>query len=245
MPPEATPDKKFDHIRWAVRRLNPMLATYENSRYLEVGVANGRTFVDVVADRKVAVDPKFKFDVASQRKPGVDFFEVTSDDYFAQLPAGEKFDVVFLDGLHTFEQTFRDLLNTLAHTHDESAILIDDTFPNDVYSSLANPRRTMQYRQRADAKGAGWHGDTYKVVFAIHDFLPFLCYRTLVGRGNIQTLVWRGNTQPRKPLFDNLETISRMTYFDMLDHEDAFFKASEADAIAACLAEIRPAKADA
>jgi hypothetical protein len=33
-----------------------------------------------------------------------------------------------------------------------------------------------------------------------------------------------------------------MTYFDMIDHEGAFFLAPEADAIAECLAAIHPAK---
>jgi hypothetical protein len=241
MPPEVKREKDPNRIRWSVRRLNPILASYPTSKYLEIGVSKGHTFLGIVADHKVAVDPQFKLDVDGQRKPGVELFEVTSDEYFMGLPVQEKFDVVFLDGLHTFEQTYRDLLNALVHTHDRSAILIDDVFPNDVYSSLANQPRTRLFRQRAGVEGHGWHGDTFKVIFAIHDFMPSLCYRTLIGRGNIQTLIWRGKTQPRKPIYDNLELISRLTYFDMIDHEDAFFKTPEADAIAECLAAIRPA----
>lgn len=222
----------------SVRRVNRFLSTFENSQYLEVGVSTGRTFFDVVADRKVAVDPRFKFDVKKHEKEGVEFHSITSDAYFDALPIGNKFDVVFLDGLHTFEQTYRDLLNTLVHTHDGSVILIDDTVPSDVYSAMPDHVRSRQFRQRDGSTRNGWHGDTYKVVFAIHDFAPSLCYRTLLGRGNFQTLVWRGKSQPRTPIFDNLEKISRLSYFDMFEHDHVFQRLDEAAAFEECLAAL-------
>lgn len=186
----------------------------------------------------MAVDPQFKFNVKKHEKEGVEYHSITSDAYFEALPIAHKFDVVFLDGLHTFEQTYRDLLNTLVHTHDGSVILIDDTVPNDVYSSLPSMARSKEFRQRDGSTRQTWHGDTFKVVFAIHDFAPGLCYRTLMGRGNVQTLVWRGKSQPRTPVFNDLEKISRLTYFDIFEHEHVFNRLEEAAAIQECLAAI-------
>ena len=96
---------------------------YERPRYLEVGVYSAETFGAVRAAEKVAVDPAFRFDIgaAAAADPTARFHPVPSDDYFLRrLAPGEVFDVVFLDGLHTFEQTLRDLMNTLACTRPDS-----------------------------------------------------------------------------------------------------------------------------
>ena len=45
------------------------------------------------------------------------------------LFADHSLDLVYLDGLHTFEQTYRDLCNTLMHAHPATVILVDDTVP--------------------------------------------------------------------------------------------------------------------
>ena len=43
---------------------------------------------------------------------------MTSDEFFATLRRSKRFDVAFLDGLHTFDQTYRDMINTFAHLRD-------------------------------------------------------------------------------------------------------------------------------
>lgn len=117
-----------------------LLNLYSNPSYLEVGVNHGITFHAITAARKVAVDPKFNFDVPQARlRPGgatSDYHEVPSDDYFANRPAGDMFDVIFLDGLHTFDQTLRDLLNAMTCLKPTGAIVIDDVTPSSYAASL-------------------------------------------------------------------------------------------------------------
>ena len=60
---------------------------FEAPRYLEVGVAQGKTFFNVTAGRKIAVDPVFKFDPEAQDDPTASFFQVPSDDWFYTQPA--------------------------------------------------------------------------------------------------------------------------------------------------------------
>src|SRR5437867_1023406 len=92
-----------------------LLALYEAPSYLEIGVNRGETFRTVEAARKVGVDPNFLFDTAAEAVPRrVTFHPVSSDRYFAGPHGGDRFNVIFLDGLHTFEQTLRDLLNATA-----------------------------------------------------------------------------------------------------------------------------------
>lgn len=58
-----------------------------------------------------------------------------SDTYFSSLAPEVTFDIVFLDGLHTFEQTKADLFNALRHV-PRGVILIDDTVPEDETAAL-------------------------------------------------------------------------------------------------------------
>jgi hypothetical protein len=55
-------------------------------------------------------------------------------------------------------------------------------------------------------------------VFTIHDFFPNLSYRTIVGRGNPQTVVIRRPRKEFRPKFGDLEKISRLTYYDFIEH---------------------------
>jgi len=43
------------------------------------------------------------------------FAVTTSDEFFSTLRPSKRYDVAFIDGLHTFEQTYRDVINTFAH----------------------------------------------------------------------------------------------------------------------------------
>lgn len=195
-----------------IRRLNWMLDHYNGARYLEVGVFKGVTFSRIQAERKVAVDPKFHFDVPPPSQHA-DHHETTSDVYFSNIAKDAVFDVVFLDGLHTYEQTFRDFCNTILHVHDKSIIVIDDTIPNDPYSALRDQKLAVESREQHGGKGRSWHGDTYKCVLAIHDFFPAFSYVTVMNDGNPQTVIWR-ESRNSSPTFGRAEHIGQMDYFD-------------------------------
>lgn len=211
----------------AVRRLNSLLECFEAPSYLEIGVFKGLTFFDIKAASKVAVDPKFQFEVPAPQE-GVDFHQVTSDAYFSSLSNDAVFDVVFLDGLHVFEQTFRDFCNTLSHTHADSIIVLDDTVPCDPYSALRDQATAVHQRSNHGDASRAWHGDTYKVVMAIHDFFPAYSYATVMDDGNPQTVVWREN-RVNTPAFPDMEAISRMDYFGFRDRLDVLKPVSRAE----------------
>lgn len=220
----------------SVRRLNRLIAALAADSYLEIGVFRAGTFSRIEAPTRIGVDPRFRADIGPlAAMPGVRLVESTSDAWFGTLPPESSFDVAFLDGLHLFEQTYRDLCNVLAHAHRRTVVLLDDTVPIDVYSSLRDARQTLQYRRASGSERQDWHGDAYKVVFMIHDFHPSLDYRTIVGSGNGQTLVWRSNAGPREPVFDSIDAIARLSYFDAMDRMQVFRNATEDEAIAACL----------
>ena len=69
--------------QWSISRINRLLKLTEDDHYLEIGVQKGNTFFGIDAGFKVAVDPKFLFDLQARSNSDEMFFQVTSDDFFA------------------------------------------------------------------------------------------------------------------------------------------------------------------
>ncbi|MEA5391459.1 class I SAM-dependent methyltransferase [Cyanobium gracile UHCC 0139] len=224
---------------YSVRRINRLLESFKGStRYLEVGVESGSTFFDVSATFKTAVDPSFQFDSESAKRdhPSCEFIEVTSDNFFSTRELKQKFDLVFLDGLHTWDQTYRDFCNALLFTHERSIILLDDIFPSDVYSCNRDQVEAVLMRQfmSGDA-GNAWHGDTYKIVPLIDTFHPLLDFCTIISDGNPQTIVWR-STESRCSRFDLLEregnlNIAALDYLWFLRNQTGYVPMEEEAAL--------------
>ena len=220
-------------------RINRLAEALGARSYLEIGVETGVTFERVRVAERTGVDPTFLFDIAEDADETTMLARTTSDEFFSELPAANLYDLIFIAGVHTFEQSYRDLCNSILHSQPHTVILLDDTLPSDVYSSLRDPYQAQAFRDAAGGDSSDWHGDTFKVVFAIHDFHLGLDYRTIVGAGNPQTLIWRSNAGRRQPLLGSLEAISRMTYFDMVRQIHALRQFPEETTIQACLKALR------
>jgi hypothetical protein len=221
----------------AARRINLLAESLKAKSYLEIGVATGATFDDVQIAHRVAVDPEFGFNPITRQNPSTELYTQTSDEFFLSQPLERLFDIVFIDGLHVFEQVVRDFHNAIIHSHGRSVIILDDTLPSDIFSAIPNGHEAIKFRRAAGLPGGNWHGDVYKLVFYIHDFWQGLNFRTIVDAGNPQTLVWRSNSS-RKSLYGDFEKISRMTYIDFFNNADSINESSEEDGIALCVKQL-------
>lgn len=167
----------------------------------------------------MAVDPCFKFAVDESKidNSTSEFLQVTSDEFFASCKIGMKFDLVFLDGLHTWDQTYKDFCNALLHTHDRSIIIIDDIWPDDVFSCHRDYQKAVDLRlSQCGAHRTAWHGDTYKVIPMIRTFHPTIDYCTIKMGGNCQTITWRS---PERSSYDfNLVNEKGLLNTDSLDY---------------------------
>ena len=110
--------------------------------------------------------------------------------------------------------------------------------PDDIYSYWPHPREAQAFRRQAGGVGGSWHGDIFKMVFAIHDFFPRLSFCTIGTEGNPQTLVWREPRQDFRPRFNSLETVSRMSWFEMRRNFELMRVMPEAEALALVTARL-------
>jgi hypothetical protein len=225
-------------LDWSQRRINTLAASLDAKRYLEIGIYRGNTIERINVRERVGVDPVPRIDV-SKLPPGCTFFAMTSDAYFASLDPQATFDVAFIDGLHTFEQTKTDLFNTLRHV-PTGPILLDDTVPEDEAAALPELAAAIAQRRQSGSKNTSWMGDVWKLVMYIDRYLPQLDFRTIVGSGNEQTLVWR--RQPGEAIVEQLgNELGELSYREVFaDGIPAEFRpCGEAEALATCLAALK------
>ena len=123
---------RWDLIEYLIKKNN-----YTN--YLEIGCDQNQLFSKVIFDNKIGVDPVSGGNI---RK--------TSDEFFKENNG--KFDIVFIDGLHTYEQVKKDILNSVNCLNENGIILVHDCMP-DSLGKQAVPRYKMQ-----------WNGDVWKAI---------------------------------------------------------------------------------
>ena len=113
---------------------------------------------------KVAVDVVNSLNASSQPKVGVlnimhkigvdpvsgGNIRKTSDVFFKDN--NEKFDLIFIDGLHIYNQVKKDILNSIKFLNDNGLILVHDCMPDNL-GKQAVPRYKMQ-----------WNGDVWKAI---------------------------------------------------------------------------------
>ena len=207
---------------WSSRRINLLINMLNKEiKYLEVGVNQGQTFIAVNAENKWGVEPAPTFSLRNLPK-GMRIFKETSDSFFTKLSSNVLFDVVYLDGLHEWSQTYRDLINSLNATSQDSFIIIDDVIPTDNFSAIPNQIKALRSRWASGLTGWNWHGDVYKILFALDEFHPELKTMTICDfEGNSQLIVWKKDKSQRTFNLKKEAAIklSSLTYEDLFDKD--------------------------
>ena len=112
---------------------------YHFTNYLEIGCDKNQTFSKIKINNKVGVDPI---------SGGT--FRDTSDNFFIQNL--DKFDIIFIDGLHHYDQVTNDIQNSLKILNNGGFILVHDCLP-----------RTMAQQAVPRYRGS-WNGDVWKSI---------------------------------------------------------------------------------
>ena len=138
--------------------------------YLEIGCDQNQLFSKIKIKNKVGVDP---FSGGNVRK--------TSDQFF--LENNEKFDIIFIDGLHEYKQVKKDILNSTDCLNKGGIILVHDCMP-DSLGKQAVPRYKMQ-----------WNGDVWKAIVDLRQNNDLEIYTCEIDQG-IGVITNKMNSQP-------------------------------------------------
>ncbi len=113
-------------------------------KYLEIGVCTNEVFnsIPLLPENKIGVDP---VSGGTHR--------MTSDEFFKNN--SEKFDVIFIDGLHIYEQCQKDCINSLNALNDGGFIFFHDMLPRNYLEENVPPKQKT------------WSGDVWKVAVEI------------------------------------------------------------------------------
>lgn len=197
--------------------------------YLEIGVNNGACFLRLKAPNKVAVDPCFKIAAGRKLKYFVKnpwnfnnhYFEQTSDDFFAsqrEMLTANRPQLVLVDGLHTYEQALRDVLNSLSFLDRSGIILMHDCNPLTEQAGL--PASSIDHIKSTLSEYKGvWNGDVWKSIVHLRSLHPELEVFVLDCDHGIG-VVTRGT--PEKKLSFTEDEIRNLTYGDLEKSREEF-----------------------
>ena len=133
--------------------INYLIERYNYNSYLEIGVQFPHSNYDKIEIKnKTGVEPYPAEDLLHKH-----IIELTSDMFFKSLEADVKYDIIFIDGLHTREQCLADILNSLKHLSDNGTILVHDCLP------------TAEYQTSIEDNGREWTGDVWKSIVDIKE----------------------------------------------------------------------------
>lgn len=180
-------------MQWTIRRLARLQKIVAASSYLEIGVQTGRTFNALDFEQMDAVDPRFLFDYRAKATDSRRFFETTSDNFFLGESVRDSYDLIFIDGLHTYDQTYRDFCHSVSRSSCRSLIVIDDVFPCDRFAVKRSQAECISLRRSKAPNSpfkAHWQGDVYKMIVLLALFHKNFNYATISDGENYQTVVW-------------------------------------------------------
>ncbi|MFW6008717.1 MAG: class I SAM-dependent methyltransferase [archaeon] len=125
--------------------INYVIDKYNLNNYLEIGVRNTKENFDLIeCKNKEGVDPNPMNKVD---------YEMTSDDFFGKLSKNKKYDIIFVDGLHTKEQVYIDVINSINHLSEKGFIIVHDCNP-------PTKEHARSYDEYLKTRGE-WNGDVY------------------------------------------------------------------------------------
>lgn len=154
--------------------LNYYASTRNLTKYLEIGVQKSKNNFDKIkCPYKIGVDPDINSG-ATHIMESDTFFK------FYGHPLN-KLDLIFIDGLHTYEQVKKDFENSLTYLSDKGIIVIHDCLPQNEPGTRV-PRETKV-----------WWGDVYKLIFDLPGYngIAFQTYNIDHGC----CVVWKSPTR--------------------------------------------------
>jgi len=214
---------RVDLIQLIINKINA-------KTYLEIGVFNGYSFLNIKCSKKLGIDPDFKIKTGTKLKSyfknytniNNKYFEMTSDAFFDNYSDELRENppqVIFIDGLHTFEQTLKDCYNSLNYLSPGGAIIMHDCNPPHAASATpaqSIPEAEKKWKEKnTDGWTDEWCGDSWKTIpYLIKNNLN-LYVSVLNTDYGLGIITKRDNTKDKYQIANDLDSYKKMTYDDL------------------------------
>tara|TARA_B100000963_G_scaffold356494_1_gene376692 strand:+ start:668 stop:1339 length:672 start_codon:yes stop_codon:yes gene_type:complete len=173
---------------------------YKN--YLEIGCDRNENFSKIKIENKTGVDPV---------RGGT--LRMTSDSFFQKN--NEYFDLIFLDGLHTYEQTIKDIDNSLKVLNKDGVIIIHDCLPKKIWNQIV-PRIYGH-----------WNGDVWKAIVHSRTYSNADTYTCVADHG--LGIIFKRKNKNQLELKENFKNLKFSDYYknhkefmNPISYEDLF-----------------------
>ena len=137
--------KRFDVI-------NHLIEWNGYKSYLEIGLSRGECFYEVKCESKEACDPYPDGEYAES----VCTYRLESEAMFSNISEDKKWDIIFIDGLHSEEMAGCDIIHSLKHLNKGGKIVVHDALPNSEENTGDEVPPDINYRE--------WNGNVYKSI---------------------------------------------------------------------------------
>lgn len=152
--------------------INRLIRNCGYTSYLEIGVGDpNNNYLLIDCENKECIDPLYENEDTVYFDEGIEInaledletyvtYKMTSDEAFEMMPENKKYDCIFIDGLHTEEQSGKDLLNAFKHLSKNGTIVMHDTNPTEKWQQEETPS-DIDYQ---------WSGNVWKTVAKLRDY---------------------------------------------------------------------------
>tara|TARA_B100001121_G_C18661783_1_gene609244 strand:- start:1036 stop:1710 length:675 start_codon:yes stop_codon:yes gene_type:complete len=180
-------DYKWSQFPNRVEIIQKIINEKHYEKYLEIGCDRNENFSKIKIKTKVGVDPLRGGTVRT-----------TSDEFFKSNT--EKFDIIFLDGLHTYNQTIKDINNSLKCINSNGVILIHDCLPTKIWNQIV-PRMYGH-----------WNGDVWKAIVESRTYQDVDTYTCIADHG-LGIIFKRKNRNMLNLKIENFNDLKFSEYF--------------------------------
>jgi hypothetical protein len=172
--------------------INKIIIKRNYTSYLEIGCFKDETFNQINIKKKIGVDPVSGGNL-----------RMTSDQFFIENK--EKFDLIFIDGLHVYEQVIKDIFNSIKVLKENGIILVHDCLPRKLW--YQTPTRMSDT----------WNGDVWKAIVECRTLENIDTYTCLADEGIGVIKVQKNNN----PLNLNLSNFKNLKYKDYYTNRES------------------------
>ena len=167
--------------------INKVITKKNYKSYLEIGCDENQNFDKINIQEKVGIDPKKGGNI-----------KMTSDSFFCTNQ--KKFDCIFIDGLHTYEQAKKDVINSINVLNENGMIFLHDCLPKSYFHQAVPRSRNI------------WNGDVWKVIVEFRvkeNFDTFTCF---IDEG-VWIILKKKNVLILKKKFNNFKKITFKEFY--------------------------------